>query len=137
MRAAGGIFKGPDAAAVECRLRRIRISPAPLQLHPQFLAAVKACLPVLPGVLAFGAISGVAMVAAGMPHYLAMAMSVLVYAGSSQLAALQLITRAPRKQAGKPYEYWLPGRFAHKMAKRQIWLAARTARMRAAVGNTI
>ena len=92
MRAAGGIFKGPDAAAVECRLRRIRISPAPLQLHPQFLAAVKACLPVLPGVLAFGAISGVAMVAAGMPHYLAMAMSVLVYAGSSQLAALQLIT---------------------------------------------
>jgi len=71
--------------------RRIRILP-PLQLHPQFLAAVKACLPVLPGVLAFGAISGVAMVAAGMPHYMAMAMSVLVYAGSSQLAALQLVT---------------------------------------------
>lgn len=92
MRAAGGIFKGPDAAAVECRLRRIRISPTPLQLHPQFLAAVKACLPVLPGVLAFGTISGVAMVAAGMPYYLAMLMSVLVYAGSSQLAALQLLT---------------------------------------------
>jgi len=52
---------------------------------------MKACLPVLPGVLAFGAISGVAMVSAGMPHYMAMAMSVLVYAGSSQLAALQLI----------------------------------------------
>jgi 4-azaleucine resistance transporter AzlC len=63
-----------------------------LPLHPQFLAAVKACLPVLPGVLAFGTISGVAMVAAGMPYYLAMAMSVMVYAGSSQLAALQLIT---------------------------------------------
>ena len=63
-----------------------------MQLHPQFLAAVKACLPVLPGVLAFGAISGVAMVAAGMPYYLAMLMSVLVYAGSSQLAALQLVT---------------------------------------------
>ena len=47
---------------------------------------------MLPGVLAFGAISGVAMVAAGMPHYMAMAMSVLVYAGSSQLAALQLLT---------------------------------------------
>ena len=41
--------------------------------------------------LAFGAISGVAMVAAGMPNYLAMLMSVLVYAGSSQLAALQLL----------------------------------------------
>jgi len=62
-----------------------------LQLHPQFLAAAKACLPVLPGVFAFGAISGVAMVAAGMPHYMAMAMSVLVYAGTSQLAALQLV----------------------------------------------
>ncbi len=62
-----------------------------MQLHPQFLAAVKACLPVLPGLLAFGAICGVAMVAAGMPHYMAMAMSVLVYAGTAQLAALQLI----------------------------------------------
>jgi 4-azaleucine resistance transporter AzlC len=63
-----------------------------LQPHPQFLAAVKACLPVLPGILAFAAISGVAMVAAGMPHYMAMAMSFLVYAGSSQLASLQLLT---------------------------------------------
>lgn len=64
----------------------------PLQLHPQFLAAAKSCLPVLPGVFAFGAISGVAMVAAGMPHYMAMAMSILVYAGNAQLAALQLVT---------------------------------------------
>lgn len=63
-----------------------------MQLHPQFLAAAKSCLPVLPGVFAFGAISGVAMVAAGMPHYMAMAMSVLVYAGNAQLAALQLVT---------------------------------------------
>ena len=63
-----------------------------MQLHPQFSAAVKSCLPVLPGVLAFGSISGIAMVAAGMPNYMAMLMSVLVYAGSSQLAALQLIT---------------------------------------------
>ena len=47
---------------------------------------------MLPGVAAFATISGVAMVAAGMPHYLAMAMSVLVYAGSSQLAALQLLS---------------------------------------------
>ena len=64
----------------------------PLRLHPQFLAASKACLPVLPGVFAFGAISGVAMVAAGMPYYLAMLMSVLVYAGNAQLAALQLVS---------------------------------------------
>jgi 4-azaleucine resistance transporter AzlC len=63
-----------------------------LQFHPQYLAAAKTCLPVLPGVLAFAAISGVAMVAAGMPHYMAMLMSVLVYAGSSQLAAMQLFS---------------------------------------------
>lgn len=63
-----------------------------MRLHPQFLAAFKACLPVLPGVLAFGTISGVAMVAAGMPYYLAILMSVLVYAGNSQLAALQLVS---------------------------------------------
>jgi 4-azaleucine resistance transporter AzlC len=63
-----------------------------LHFHPQFLAAFRSCLPVLPGVLAFGAISGVAMVAAGMPYYLAMLMSVLVYAGNAQLAALQLVT---------------------------------------------
>lgn len=90
MRASACDFKGRNGAAVECRLRRNRIRP-PLRLHPQYLAAVKACLPVLPGVVAFAAISGVAMVAAGMPHYMAMAMSVLVYAGSSQLATLQLL----------------------------------------------
>src|SRR3990172_6859514 len=92
MRAAGGYFKRPGAVAVECRLHRTRFSPIPLPPPPQFLTAVKASLPVLPGVLTFGAISGVAMVAAGMPHYLAMLMSVLVYAGASQLAALQLVT---------------------------------------------
>jgi len=63
-----------------------------MQFHPQFLAAARACLPALPGVIVFAAISGVAMVAAGMPHYLAMTMSVLVYAGQAQLAALQLVS---------------------------------------------
>lgn len=62
-----------------------------MPLHPQFFAAARSCLPVVPGVLAFGAISGVAMVAAGMPHTMAMLMSVMVYAGSSQLASLQLL----------------------------------------------
>ena len=68
--AASAIFKTREAAAVEWGLRRSSARPAHLQLHPQFLAAVKACLPVLPGVFAFGTICGVAMVAAGMPYYL-------------------------------------------------------------------
>ncbi|MBE0612300.1 MAG: AzlC family ABC transporter permease [Burkholderiales bacterium] len=63
-----------------------------MRFHPQFLAGFKACLPVLPGVMTFGMISGVAMVAAGMPYYLAILMSVMVYAGNAQLAALQLYT---------------------------------------------
>lgn len=90
---------GPEGRISRPGTPRGRMSPAPdlcslapLQLHPQFLAATKACLPVLPGVLAFGIISGVAMSAAGMPHYMAMAMSLLVYAGTTQLVAMQLIT---------------------------------------------
>ena len=73
MRAGSGIFKRQGAAAVEYRLRRSRIKPALLRLHPRFLAVVNGCLPVLPGVLAFGAISGGAMVAASMlaPHLFA------------------------------------------------------------------
>ncbi len=47
---------------------------------------------MLPGVAAFGAISGVAMVGAGLSPWLAVMMSVVVYVGTAQLAALQLIT---------------------------------------------
>jgi len=86
-----GAERRPGRRGLETPWRRT-IHPTPLRFHPQYLAAVKSLPPVLPGVLAFAAISGVAMVAAGMPHYMAMAMSVLVYAGSSQLAALQLIS---------------------------------------------
>lgn len=58
---------------------------------PHFLAGLRACLPVLPGVAAFGAISGVAMVGAGLSPWLAALMSVVVFAGTAQLAALQLV----------------------------------------------
>jgi hypothetical protein len=48
-------------------------------------------LPVLPGVATFGVISGVAMIGSGMTPFTAMAMSVATYAGTAQLAALQLL----------------------------------------------
>lgn len=48
-------------------------------------------LPVLPGVATFGLISGVAMVGSGMTPLAAIAMSVATYAGTAQLAALQLL----------------------------------------------
>lgn len=51
----------------------------------------RAILPFLPGAFAWGMISGVAMVKGGLAVPWAMAMSLLVYAGSAQLAALPLI----------------------------------------------
>jgi predicted branched-subunit amino acid permease len=51
----------------------------------------RAILPFLPGAFAWGLVSGVAMVKGGLSVPWAIAMSLLVYAGSAQLAALPLI----------------------------------------------
>ena len=56
-----------------------------------FRAGRRAILPSLPGAFAWGLISGVAMVKGGLSVPWAMMMSLLVYAGSAQLAALPLI----------------------------------------------
>ncbi len=61
-----------------------------MQLSPQLLAGARAVLPVLPGVATFGVITGVAMIGAGLSAWGAIAMSVIVFAGTAQLAALQL-----------------------------------------------
>jgi 4-azaleucine resistance transporter AzlC len=62
-----------------------------LPLSRSFLEGLRAVLPVLPGVATFGLISGVAMVGSGMTPVAAMAMSLAAYAGTAQLAALQLV----------------------------------------------
>lgn len=56
-----------------------------------FHAGQRAILPSLPGSAAWGMISGVAMVKGGLAVPWAIMMSLLVYAGSAQLAALPLI----------------------------------------------
>lgn len=48
-------------------------------------------LPVTAGVVTFGAITGVAMSAAGLPPLVAIAMSFLVFAGTAQLASIQML----------------------------------------------
>lgn len=53
--------------------------------------ALRQSLPFLFGVAPFGLVTGVAMVAGGIPPLEAMAMSMLVYAGASMLAATQLL----------------------------------------------
>ena len=56
-----------------------------------FIAGMKGIAPILLGVIPFATITGVAAIETGLSPGLAMGMSVIVYAGASQLAALQLI----------------------------------------------
>src|SRR5262245_3417908 len=56
-----------------------------------FAEGVRASLPVQLGVVPFGAITGVAMVASGIAPAAAMGMSLLVFAGASMVASAQLL----------------------------------------------
>jgi len=59
--------------------------------HPVFREAARAMAPAATGLSAWGLMTGVAMVKSGMSGVEALAMTLLVYAGSSQLAAIPLI----------------------------------------------
>ena len=59
--------------------------------HPAFVAGAREMLSVAPGMAAWGLMTGVAMVKSGLSLFEAVAMSLLVFAGSSQLAAMPLI----------------------------------------------
>ena len=59
--------------------------------HPEFAIGVREMLPQSLGLAAWGLMTGVAMVKSGMSVVEALAMTLLVYAGSSQLAAIPLI----------------------------------------------
>ncbi len=59
--------------------------------HPAFRIAAREMAPLATGIAAWGLMTGVAMVKSGMSVIEALAMTFLVYAGSSQLAAIPLI----------------------------------------------
>ena len=59
--------------------------------HPAFREGARDMAPLAVGVSAWGLMTGVAMVKSGMSVFEALAMTFLVYAGSSQLAAIPLI----------------------------------------------
>ena len=59
--------------------------------HPAFREAASGMAPLATGIAAWGLMTGVAMVKSGMSVFEALAMTFLVYAGSSQLAAIPLI----------------------------------------------
>ncbi len=62
-----------------------------LRRHPEYRVGAREMLPQLPGLAAWGLMTGVAMVKAGLSVPEALAMALLVYAGSSQLASLPLL----------------------------------------------
>ncbi len=64
---------------------------ARLRQHPAFLEGMRALAPQAPGIAAWGLMTGVAMVKAGMSPFEAIAMTLLVFAGSAQLAATPLM----------------------------------------------
>jgi predicted branched-subunit amino acid permease len=59
--------------------------------HPEFSQGMRDMSAVAPGLAAWGMMTGVAMIKSGMSLVEAIAMTLLVYAGSSQLAAIPLI----------------------------------------------
>jgi len=62
--------------------------------HPAFREVALDMVPLATGIAAWGLMTGVAMVKSGMSVVEALAMTFLVYAGSSQLAAIPLIVAA-------------------------------------------
>jgi predicted branched-subunit amino acid permease len=58
-----------------------------------FAAGARAALPILLGIVPFGVITGVAMVASGIAPLAAMLMSLIVFAGASMVASAQLLAQ--------------------------------------------
>ena len=59
--------------------------------HPESQRGARDMVAITPGMSAWGLVTGVAMVKSGMSAWLALLMSLMVYAGSSQLAVLPLL----------------------------------------------
>jgi predicted branched-subunit amino acid permease len=62
-----------------------------LYRHPEFKLGLRDLAPQSPGIAAWGLMTGVAMVKSGMSVFEAVAMTLMVFAGSSQLASIPLI----------------------------------------------
>ena len=82
----------------------------------------------------FGLVTGVAMVAGGIPPFEAMAMSVLVYAGASMLAATQLLSGGTPLLVILVTVLFINLRFMMYSASLRPHLAALPARWRVAAG---
>ncbi len=63
-----------------------------MRMNKDFIAGMQGSLPILIGVIPFAMISGVAAVSVGLTFFETMGMSVLVFAGASQLVVFQLMS---------------------------------------------
>ncbi len=61
-------------------------------IHQDFIAGARASLPILLGVIPFATICGVAAVSVGLTPFEAIGMNIIIFAGASQLAVLQLMS---------------------------------------------
>src|ERR1700744_4662445 len=68
-------------------------TPTPLWRHPEFAVGVRETRDVALGIGAWGLVAGIAMAQAGLGPAFAVAMSLFVFAGSAQLAALPLMVQ--------------------------------------------
>jgi predicted branched-subunit amino acid permease len=80
----------------------ISLADARLWRHPALKQGIRDMARVMPGIVAWGLVTGVAMVKAGLPLPIAMLMAVTVFAASAQLSAVPLM------MAGAPvWVIWL------------------------------
>lgn len=69
----------------------IEHAPLPLWREPEFARGAREMVGIALGIAAWGLVTGVAMAKSGLPLPLSILMTLIVYAGSAQLAALPLI----------------------------------------------
>lgn len=67
------------------------VNVGPMIVHRDFVDGVRTMAPLILGIAPFGLVSGVAAVDVGLSPLEAMGMSVFIFAGTSQLAAIELI----------------------------------------------
>jgi len=95
---------------------------------------VRTALPAAPGVIAWGLVTGVAMVKSGLAVHWAIVISLLVYAGSAQLATLPLIAAAQPFWIVSLAAFVTNLRFVIYSASLRRWFEAYSHRRRAVLG---
>ena len=102
--------------------------------HPEYQRGLRDAMAVAPGLAAWGMMSGVAMIKSGMSLVESVAMTLLVYAGSSQLAAIPLIAAGAPALVILATSFCVNLRFVVFSAHMRPYLMHLRRRLRLAVG---